>query len=104
MRASLDSREVVLLRADIYKRIQTVLDTERTVILAGQTRGPVEPPDSLEALPMSAEERSVLGDVAILPASRYEEIQALVLDDRERTAWHNAMGAAQRSWAQENPF
>ncbi len=104
VRASLDNRDVVLLRTDVFKRIQAVLEAERTLISAGHTRGPVELPEPLEALPMSAEERLLLGDVILLPASRYDEIHALVLDDRERTAWHGAVGAAQRSWAQENPF
>jgi hypothetical protein len=95
---------VVLLRTDVYQRIQGVLEAERAVIGAGHTRGPVELPALLEALPMSGEERAVLGDVALLPGSRYEEIQALVLDDRERAAWHGAVGQAQRSWVQDNPY
>jgi hypothetical protein len=74
------------------------------MILAGQTRGPVELPDPLEALPLSAEDRAVLGDVALLPASWYEEVHALILDDRERAGWHSAVAAAQRSWAKENPY
>ncbi len=104
VRVSLDSRDGVLLRTDAYKRIQAILEAERSVIGAGHTRGPVEPPDLLEALPLSAEERAVLGEVVLLPLSRYEEILALVQDDRERTAWHGAVRAAQQSWAQENPY
>jgi hypothetical protein len=104
VRFSLDSREVVLLRTDIYRRIQAVLEVERAVIEAGHTRGPVEPPEPLEALSLSSEQRALLGDVAALPVSRYEEIQALIVDDRERAAWHSAVGAAQRSWAQDNPY
>jgi len=101
--ASLDNRDVVLLRTDIFHRIQAVLETERALIAAGHTRGPVQIPESLTGLPLSAAERATLGDVVVLPGNRFEEIAELVLDDQERAAWHGAIGAAQRSWAQENP-
>jgi len=104
VRMSLDRGDVMLLCPAVYKRIQAVLEAERAVIDAGHTRGPIEPPAPLEALSLSSEERALLGDVAALPASRYEEVQALLLDDRERAAWHGAVEAAQRSWGQDNPY
>ena len=103
IRTTRDGHDVVLLWAEVYRRIKGVLETERAVIGAGHTRGLVASPDPLEALPLSPEEHALLPDVALLPGTRYEEILALVRDDQERTAWHSAVKAAQQSWARENP-
>ena len=95
---TLDQQDVLLVRSDIYSRICNVLDMERAVILAGHTRGPVEPPSPLESIAMSAEDSTALADVVVVAAARRAEIEELVLDDREQTAWRRATGAAQSSW------
>ena len=102
VRTTRDGHDVVRFRADIYRRIKAVLETERAIIAGGHTRGLVAPPHPLEALALYAEERA-LPDVAFLPGTRYEEILALVRDDRERVGWHGAVKAAQESWAWGNP-
>lgn len=94
VRACMGDKEFVLLRADLYRRVQAVLETERGVIAAGHTRGPVTAPEPLEALPADG-----IPGVVRLPADRFEEIRELVIDDRERSAWQGAIAEAQRSRA-----
>jgi hypothetical protein len=102
MRASLDGCDVVLVRTAVYKNIQTVLEAEKALIEAGHTRGFVQAPEPLEALPISIEQRTVLGDVTMLPGSRFEEIQSLIRDYQHRAAWVDAVSAAQGSLSGEN--
>jgi hypothetical protein len=84
---------VHLVRGDaVYRRIRAVLDVERGVIAAGHTRGHETIPESLEAIPVDG-----LPDVVQLPADRFAEIQELVTDDLERSAWHGAIAEAQKS-------
>jgi hypothetical protein len=91
-------RKLVLLRAEVYRRIRDVLEVERAVIAAGHTRGPVTAPEPLEALPADG-----IADVVQLPADRFAEIRELVTDDRERSAWHGAIAKARESWGRDNP-
>jgi hypothetical protein len=95
----MDGREVVLLRSVLYLRIRAVLEVERGVIAAGHTRGPVKAPEPLEGITVDG-----MPDVVQLPADRFAEIQELVADDRERTAWQGAVAKAQESWAKENRY
>ena len=101
VRACLDGRNVVLLRNDILRQIQSNLNVERAVIAAGHTRGPIALPTRLEAInvPFAAPP-----DLVFLPGERFDEIQELVADDRERAAWVGAVGAAQAKWAKDNPY
>jgi hypothetical protein len=96
--ACVAGRELVLLRTEVYRRVRAVLEVERGVIAAGHTRGPVTAPAPLEGLPTDG-----IPDVVQLPADRLAEIQELVTDDRERSAWHGAIAQAQESWARDNP-
>jgi hypothetical protein len=101
VQAFLEERAVVFLRPDVYQRIRAILEVERAVIEAGHTRGPVTAPDQLEALPLSAEDQARVGDVAVLPGNRYEAIRELVTDDRERTAWADAVEEARSEMAND---
>ncbi len=69
------------------------------MIFAGHTRGPETLPESLEALSVDS-----ISGVVQLPADRFEEIQELVTDDRERSAWHGAIAKAQELWARDNSY
>ena len=90
--ACVAGKEFVLLHFDVYRRVEAVLEAERVMIAAGHTRGPVTAPEPLEALPADG-----IPGVSQLPADRFEEIQELVIDDRERSAWHGAIAEAQLS-------
>jgi hypothetical protein len=98
---TVDGRDVVLLRCDIFRRIQAVLETERSLIEAGAIRAPAKASELIRSEPLPAD--SGLSDVVLIDAARYDEIRELVEDDRLRSAWVGAVGAAQRSWAQDNP-
>ncbi len=92
-------KAMVLLRSEVYRRIQAVPEVERSVISAGHTRGSVATPEPLDAIAADG-----LPDVVQLPADRFAEIQELVIDDRERMAWNGAIATARESWAKENPY
>ncbi len=89
--------ERVLLRIEVFRRIRAVLEVERGVIAAGHTRGPVRAPEPLEARAADG-----IADVVQLPAERFAEIQELVVDDRERSAWHRAVAKVRESWVKQD--
>jgi hypothetical protein len=98
VRVFLEGHDVVLLRSDIYRRIQSTLAAERAIIAAGHTRGPVAAPEPLSGnqFPPAPE------DIVMLPAERMEEIKELVADDRLRTAWVGTIARTQGKWLRDN--
>ena len=99
VRATLNGREIILLRSDVFRRIQGTLEVERAVIEAGHTRSRIIAPARLEAIESLSGD---LGDVALLPVDRYDEIRELVEDDRLRSSWTRAVMVAQSKSAVEN--
>src|SRR5436190_466917 len=79
MGASWEGRDVVLLRSDIYRRIQSILEVERAVIAAGHTRGPATAPEPFAADPFPPAPEAIV----MLPVARLAEIKELVADARQ---------------------
>ena len=96
VRAFADGQAVLLLRPDVFWRIQGVLEVEKAIIQAGHIRESAEAPELLEAM------ASIGDELVLLPTDREDEIRELVVDDRERSGWQSAVEDARGFWAQEN--
>jgi hypothetical protein len=81
-------RDVVVLRRDMHRQIERVIDMERALIHAGHTRGPVEAPEPLTPLSVNGTE-----DYVVLDAARLPEIRENVAALREEQSWLQAVAA-----------
>jgi hypothetical protein len=91
-------KAVILLQEDLYRWIQGTLTTERAVIEAGHTRGPVQPPALLANLGRFCDR----GLSFIVTEGNLEELQELAQDARQQREWVRASERAAVSWMKEN--
>jgi hypothetical protein len=90
VRIRLDGHDLVLLQAEVYRRIKATLDAERAMIEKGPIRGPVALSGPLEVVSLDQGPTDLPPNVVALPGTRYEEIRELVEDERIRHAFREA--------------